>query len=113
MVIERAGGNEDPSQERFASLDEWRSNFYRFPGYVLKSTTLEEYQYNGVPTNQEESESRGYSHGPSHVIEGLRRDWPEIYWQLVYFLNTVLNKNYTEKELVLVLEEDLCAESAS
>jgi hypothetical protein len=106
MVVERAGGADDPSRERFSSLEDWRAHFYTFPGYVLKSTIREGCQYNAVPTCPEESEARGYSHSAQHVIEGLRRDWPEIYWQLVYFLNTVRNRNYMEKNLRIVLQED-------
>jgi hypothetical protein len=48
----------------------------------------------------------GYSHSPGRVIEGLRREWPEVYWQLVYFFNTVRNPNYTEKNLRIILQED-------
>lgn len=83
MVLERAGGNEDPSRSRFSTIEEWRANFYRFPGYVLKSNVLKGYAFNGVPTNTEESESMGYRHGPQAVIECMRRDLPEVYRPLV------------------------------
>jgi hypothetical protein len=106
VIIKRAGGSEDPSRGRFLDLEEWRGNFYKFPGYELRSATLAGYQYNGVPTSTEESRQMGYSHSPGRVIEGLRREWPEVYWQLVYFFNTVRNPNYTEKNLRIILQED-------